>query len=59
MKKQHNKSKMNFNFHPNEIKILKILEGKQNIKEISERANLNIDAVARTTNWFKTKKFKK
>ncbi len=42
-------------FHPNEIKILKILEGKQNIKEISERANLNIDAVARTIDWLKTK----
>jgi|GEM_PF-3642848 len=38
------------NFHPNELKILKILEGKQNIKEISERANLNIGAVARTIN---------
>ena len=42
-------------FHPNEIKILKISEGKQNIKEISERANLNIDAVARTIDWLKTK----
>jgi len=42
-------------FHPNEIKILKIPEGKQNIKEISERANLNIDAVARTIDWLKTK----
>ncbi|OQX21997.1 MAG: hypothetical protein BWK75_01895 [Candidatus Altiarchaeales archaeon A3] len=46
---------MEFNFHPNEIKILKILEGKQNIKKISEGANLNIDAVARTIDWLKTK----
>ncbi len=42
-------------FHPNEIKILKILGGKQDIKEISERANLNIDTVARTIDWLKTK----
>ncbi|PKP57370.1 MAG: hypothetical protein CVT89_04610 [Candidatus Altiarchaeales archaeon HGW-Altiarchaeales-2] len=43
--------------HPNEIKILKILEEgrKENIKEISEKANLNIDAVARTIDWLKTK----
>lgn len=46
---------MDFNFHPNEIKILKILEEKQNIKEISEKGNLNIDAVARGIDWLKTK----
>lgn len=43
------------NLHPNEIKILKVLEGKQNIKEISERADLDINAVARTIDWLKTK----
>ncbi|NCN65406.1 MAG: phenylalanine--tRNA ligase subunit alpha [Candidatus Altiarchaeum hamiconexum] len=43
------------NFHPNELKILKILEGRQNIKKISERANLSTDAVARTIDWLKTK----
>jgi len=41
--------------HPNEIKILKILEGRQSIKEISEKANLSIDAVARTIDWLRTK----
>ncbi|RLI94477.1 MAG: phenylalanine--tRNA ligase subunit alpha [Candidatus Altiarchaeales archaeon] len=41
--------------HPNEIEILRVLEGKLHAKEIARKTNLEIGAVMRALSWLSTK----
>lgn len=41
--------------HPNEIRVLKVLDEKSTIEDIAKVAGLDVDAVNRTVSWLSTK----